>query len=111
MWYTWNGGHLWGLVPVPWGHVILPDAIIMRVIDRHKLSGSNEQYIQYKKEQYETLARLTISRLQEEVGKSGLNLISFENKSNNRIKNALANVPVLNEVFAGTIRVTLEKPA
>jgi len=59
---------------------------------------------------YKTIGRLSIRKLKKEIRRSNLKLAAFENMSNHYIKRFLTKMPVLEELFAGDVCLTLENP-
>ena len=110
IWFTWNGGHLMRYIPLPWGHLLLPDKIIFQILELQKQHADfpkraiNDMIILYQ-----TIGKLSIRKLKREIKCSGLKLIKFENISNNSIKRVLVKLPILEELFAGNIQVLLKK--
>lgn len=110
IWFTWNGGHLARYIPVPWIHLLLPDSIILKILKKQKQKNDfPEKAIDNMIIMYETIGKLSIRRLEKEIGESALQLVSLKNVSNHPLKKLLNRFPVLEEFFAGDIQVMLKK--
>jgi ubiquinone/menaquinone biosynthesis C-methylase UbiE len=110
IWLTWNGGHLFKYIPMPWSHLLMPDSVIVEIL---KLQKKNKDFPEDALDNmincYSTIGKLTIKKLKKEVARSGYELVSFQNYSRNKIKSVLNKLPVLEEFFAGNIQVKLKK--
>jgi len=110
IWLTWNGAHLIRYLPIPWGHLILPDSIIYKILELEYRNGDfPRNALENIMVLYKTIGKLTIKKLKREIEKSTLDLVKFENHTKNAIKKILIKLPVLEEFFAGNIVVTLRK--
>lgn len=110
IWFTWNGAHLIRYLPIPWGHLILPNSIIYKILEFEYRNGDfPRKALENIMVLYKTIGKLTIKKLKKEIEKSTLDLIKFENYTENTIKKILIKLPLLEEFFAGNILVTLRK--
>jgi SAM-dependent methyltransferase len=110
IWRTWNGGHIIRYMPVPWGHLIIPDGWIFRLLDLQRDAGqiTGEAYdnIAFL---YRTIGKLTVPKVKDGLSGTGLELRRLENFSTSRLKRMLIPLPWLGEFFSGDIRLTLER--
>lgn len=110
IWFTYNGGHLWRYIPIPWSHIFFSSKTIIEVLQIQKLRNDFPEYrCDYIIDLYRTIGKLSLHRVRKEVANSGLNLESLFNISGSRIKQFLINFPILEEIFAGGIEITLVK--
>ena len=110
IWYTYNGGHLWRYIPIPWAHIFFSSKTIVEVLKIQKYRNDFpidrcEKIIDL----YITLGKLSLHKIRKEVVNSGLKLESLRNISGSRIKRFLIKFPILEEFFAGGIKITLSK--
>jgi len=109
-WYTYGASHLKRYIPFPWVHLVLPDRIILKTLKMQLEKGPRPEFAMKNIiDLYEHLGKLSIRKLRCYIQSSKLQLIRFENVSNKKLKKPLLKLPILNEVFAGGIRVVLKK--
>lgn len=109
-WYTYGASHLKRYIPFPWVHLVLTDRIILKTLKMQLEKGHRPEFAMKNIiDLYENLGKLSIRKLRCYIRSSKLQLIRFENVSNKKLKKPLLKLPILNEVFAGGIRVVLKK--
>ena len=60
---------------------------------------------------YETIGKLSLRRVRKCTAQSGMILEALRNDSDYALKRLLTKFPILEEMFAGNIRMELRKPA
>jgi len=111
IWFTYNGGHLWRYIPIPWAHVLFPDRVILEVLNMQRSRGDfSKAACDNIIGLYRTIGRLSLKMIRQTVARTGLQLVSLRNVSRSPVKRFLIRFRLLEEVFAGGILITLAKP-
>jgi SAM-dependent methyltransferase len=112
LWFSWNGGHTTRYIPIPWSHVIFSDRTILEVLETERKNGdfprpAMDNIITI----YKTIGKLSLAKLRSEIRRSPLDLVRFRHTTGRRLTRELIRLPLLEEIFAGNVSVTLTKPA
>ena len=110
IWFTSNGGHLRRYIPIPWVHNVLPDRTIIEVLRIQKIRNDfPEEACANIIGLYETIGKLSLHRIRRVTANSNLKIESLRNVSRSRIRRFLIRFPVLEELFAGGIKISLRR--
>lgn len=111
IWFTYNGGHQWRYIPLPWIHLLVPDSVIIEVLETYKETGEfPTNMLDNMILLYETIGKLSLYRIRKFTKQSGFEIEALRNESGEFWKRCLITFPILEELFAGGIKIVLRKP-
>lgn len=111
-WFTYNGGHLWFYLPIPWVQLILPKSIIISTLKLYYTINDNDfpkKRIDNIINLYLTLGRLSVYSLNKCLRKSPFLKFEVFQYSNRKWKNFIKDIPFVNDLLAGSVCCVLEK--
>ncbi|MFX0139668.1 MAG: class I SAM-dependent methyltransferase [Candidatus Hodarchaeota archaeon] len=111
-WFTYNGGHLWNYIPIPWVHLVVPKSIIISTLRLYyTINNVNfpKKRIDNIIDLYLTLGRLSVYSLNKILRRSRFLKFKVFQYSNRKWKNFIKDIIFINDLFAGSVCCVLEK--
>jgi ubiquinone/menaquinone biosynthesis C-methylase UbiE len=110
-WLTYNGPHLIKCLSVPWVQLLFSDRTIIAALEEQKRRGRwPSSYLDYKIADFQSMGRTTRRRLRAAARATEFVIVEESSRSPRRWKDALARIPVLDELLAGDLTIILRKP-